>query len=93
MSDGGQVIGLQAGKSVLNGSISVGQTKNQIASVESQSNIVVLSGNFMSVTEKSLTLKSQYFLATKLSPSDVVIDATTGGLWIAIGSEIYSVTL
>lgn len=93
VSDQGQVIGLQSGKVALNGSVSLNIASARIASVESQPKIAVLSGAFLTVTDKSLGAATKYFLASKTAPSDIAIDSATGSYWIAIGQEIFSVTL
>ncbi len=93
ISDQGQVIGLQAGKSALNGSVSLNIASARIASVEEQPKIAVLSGGFLTTTDKNLGTATKYFLGSKAAPADIAIDGATGSYWIAIGQEIFSVTL
>lgn len=93
INEQGQLIGLQAGRAALNGNAPHSFPPFRLATTEAAPKIAILSGQFLTLTDKTLTGPVTYFLAIKSSPTDLAIDAADSSHWLSAGKQIYKLTL
>ncbi len=89
ISDAGATSILQAGKAIANATLPYSNPGTRLTTIESYPLLIVSAGRRVSVTDKQLGSKKDFFIPVKNTIAEITVNPNTNTVWVAAGTELY----